>query len=158
LPTVLITDDELDHREVLTMALRRLGYDVVAAADATAAMTLLHGGGIDAALVDVRMPGGSGIDLCRRIRDDPATENLPILVVSADVQHQQIMMVMHAGADDFLPKPFRRAELYERLDALLQPNDGPALRSTAASRAALAATRQSTPATVAYPRTAWRPA
>jgi DNA-binding response OmpR family regulator len=144
-PTVLITDDELDHRELLTMALRRLGYDVVTASDSAGALTLLQQGGIDAALIDVRMPGGSGIDLCRQIRSDPNIEDLPVMVVSADVHRHQVMTALHAGADDYLAKPFSRAELTERLEALLRQTGNAALRSAAAARAALAAVSQAVP-------------
>jgi DNA-binding response OmpR family regulator len=140
-PTVLIADDEVDHRELLTLALHRLGYDVVTAADSSSALALLNAGGIDAALIDVRMPGGSGIELCRQIRSSPETELLPVMVVSADVHRHQIMAALHAGADDFLAKPFSRAQLTARLETLLRTRPNAAARSAAAARAALLAVR-----------------
>jgi DNA-binding response OmpR family regulator len=140
-PTVLIADDEVDHRELLTLALHRLGYDVVAAADSAGALALLNAGGIDAALIDVRMPGGSGIELCRQIRSAPETELLPVMVVSADVHRHQIMTALHAGADDFLAKPFSRAQFTARLETLLRTRPSSAARSAAAARAALLAVR-----------------
>jgi DNA-binding response OmpR family regulator len=140
-PTVLIADDEVDHRELLTLALHRLGYDVVTAADSAGALALLTAGGIDAALIDVRMPGVSGIELCRQIRSSPETELLPIMVVSADVHRHQVMTALHAGADDFLAKPFSRAELTARLETLLRTRPTSAARSAAAARAALLAVR-----------------
>ena len=143
--TVLIADDEADHRELLTLALRRAGYDVVTAADAPEALVLLAGGGIDAALVDVRMPGQSGIDLCRRIRDNPVTEFLPIMVISADVHRQQIMAALHAGADDYLSKPYSRTELITRLAALMRQVDTAAIRCTAVARAAMLGVLQAVP-------------
>jgi DNA-binding response OmpR family regulator len=142
---VLIADDEIDHRELLKLALHRLGFDVVTACDSRTAVQALSHGGIDAALIDVRMPGDSGIDLCRRIRNDPDTADLPIMVVSADVHQHQIMTALHAGADDFLAKPFTRAELTSRLEALLRPRNNAAVRSAAAARAALLAARQAVP-------------
>ncbi|MBB2945164.1 CheY-like chemotaxis protein [Actinoplanes lutulentus] len=145
MPTVLITDDEADHRELLTLALHRLGYEVVAAENAAEAFAILCGGGIDAVLTDVRMPGESGVELCRRIRDDPRTESIPVMMVSADVQRTQITAALHAGADDFLPKPFSRAELTARLNNLMRPCAKPALRSALAARAAVLAARQSLP-------------
>ncbi|MEU4559328.1 response regulator transcription factor [Actinoplanes sp. NPDC023936] len=151
MPTVLIADDEADHRDLLTLALHRLGYDVVTAADAAEALSALTEGGVDAALIDVRMPGLSGIDLCRHIRSDPRIESLPIMVVSADVQRQQIMTALHAGADDYLPKPFSRAELTTRLEALLRQCPAPALRSASAARMAMLAARQSVPERVELP-------
>ncbi|WIM96892.1 response regulator transcription factor [Actinoplanes oblitus] len=143
--TVLIADDEADHRDLLTLALRRTGYRVVTAGDAPGALDALASGGIDAALIDVRMPGLSGIELCARIRSDPALETLPIMMVSADVHRNQITAALHAGADDYLAKPFSRAELVGRLgDLLRRPGCGSA-RSATASRVALAAARHAVP-------------
>ncbi|MEV6347045.1 response regulator [Actinoplanes sp. NPDC051851] len=146
--TVLIADDEVDHRELLTLALRRAGYEVVSVANAAAAVDALGRGGIDAALIDVRMPGRSGIELCRDIRGNPATESLPIMVISADVHRNQIMAALHAGADDYLTKPFGREDLAQRLAHLLRRPGSEALRSAASSRAALLAARHAaSPAT-----------
>ncbi|MEU4694442.1 response regulator transcription factor [Actinoplanes sp. NPDC023714] len=139
---MLIVDDETDHRDLLTLALRRLGYAVVAAEDADGALAALATGDVDAALIDVRMPGESGLDLCRRLRADPRTEFLPIMMVSADAQRGQVMTALCAGADDYLVKPFSRAELAARLEAMTRLSPASALRSTAAARAAaLAASR-----------------
>jgi DNA-binding response OmpR family regulator len=140
-PTVLIADDDADHRELLTLALRRFGHDVVEATDAPAARRLIAQGGIDAALLDVRMPGESGIELCRRLRDDPATAELPILLVSADVNDQRILAARAAGADDYLIKPFPRGELAARLDTVLLRRSTPVARSAAAATAAIRAVR-----------------
>jgi DNA-binding response OmpR family regulator len=140
-PTVLIADDDADHRELLTLALRRFGHEVVEAADAHAARQRIEQGGVDAALLDVRMPGESGIELCRRLRDDPATATLPIMLVSADVNVQRIEAARAAGADDYLAKPFHRAELAARLESVLQRRETPAARSAAAANAAMLAAR-----------------
>jgi DNA-binding response OmpR family regulator len=140
--TVLIADDDADHRELLTLALRRAGHHVVTADDATAAMTALRTGGIDAALLDVRMPGESGIELCRRLRADPVTALLPVMLISADVNDQRILAALQAGADDYLTKPFHRTELCARLDNLMLRKPVTAGKSaTAAAAAAMAATR-----------------
>ena len=141
MPTVLIVDDDADHRELLTLALRRCGHDVVEAADARSAQRRIDGGGVDAVLLDVRMPGESGIELCRRLRDDPATATLPIMLVSADVNDQRIAAARIAGADDYLTKPFHRSELTARLDNMLLRRDTPAARSAAAANAAMLAAR-----------------
>lgn len=141
MPTVLIADDDADHRELLTLALHRFGHEVVEATDARSALRRLEQGGIDAVLLDVRMPGISGIELCRRLRDDPLTAALPIMLVSADVNDQRINAARAAGADDYLTKPFHRTELAARLDNVLLGRGTPAARAATAANAAVLAAR-----------------
>ena len=151
MPTVLIADDDADHRDLITLALHRFGHEVVTAADADTAQRAAAGGGIDAVLLDVRMPGTSGIELCRRLRADPATADLPIMLVSADVNDHQITAGMEAGADDYLAKPYRRAELAARLEALLKRRERPSGKSATAARAALLAARAAVRTPMAVP-------
>ncbi len=137
--TVLIADDDADHRELLTLALRRSGHDVVVATDSASALAALRAGGVDAALIDVRMPGETGIDLCRRLRAEPGSDLLPVMLISADVDDQRILAALHAGADDYLTKPFSRAELCARLDNLLHGPGAARQSARVATAAALAA-------------------
>ena len=141
MPTVLIADDDADHRDLMAFALTRAGHRVLEAADAASAMTELLSHDVDAALLDVRMPGESGIDLCRRLRAQPVTALLPVMLVSADVNDQRILTALYAGADDFMPKPFHRAELCARLDNLLLRKHSTGRRSARAANAAVLAAR-----------------
>ena len=88
---------------------------------------------MDALLLDVRMPGESGIEFCRRLREESRTASLPIMFVTADVNDHRITAALHAGADDYLTKPFHRTELVTRVENML------ARRATAPSRAASSA-------------------
>ncbi|MEV6493511.1 response regulator [Actinoplanes sp. NPDC051633] len=139
--TVLVADDDADHRELMGLSLRRFGHDVLEASGAAEAQELVEAGGIDALLLDVRMPGESGIDFCRRLRDTRAGELLPIMFVTADVNDHRILAAMQAGADDYLTKPFHRAELGTRLDNLLLRRTGSTDRSSSAANAAMLAAR-----------------
>jgi DNA-binding response OmpR family regulator len=137
-PTVLIADDDADHRELMRLALRRFGHQVLEATDTGEAGRLLDRHGVDALLLDVRMPGESGIEFCRRLRSRPATAALPIMFVTADVNDHRILTALQAGADDYLTKPFHRSELALRLDSLLTRRNTTPAR---AAGAALLATR-----------------
>ena len=153
MPTVLIADDDADHRELITLALARLGHDVVEAADAESAQRAVDAGGIDALLLDVRMPGASGIELCRRLRADPASAHLPIMLISADVNNHRILTGLDAGADDYLTKPYHRVDLQQRVEQLLarRSSTKPATAANAALFAARAALPRTAPAPVALP-------
>jgi DNA-binding response OmpR family regulator len=135
---VLIADDDADHRELLRLVLHRFGHRVVEVTDAPSATIALEAGGIDLVLLDNRMPGESGIEFCRRLRTNPATATVPIMFVSADVNDDRILSALRAGADDYLTKPFHRAELASRLENLLMRRDS-AGRSALAANAAMRA-------------------
>jgi DNA-binding response OmpR family regulator len=152
-PTVLIADDDVDHRELMALTLRRFGHEVVEAADTRVARRLIDGGRVDAVLLDVRMPGESGIDFCRRLREDPGTATLPIMFVTADVNDHRMEAAVRAGADDYLTKPFHRAELATRLDNLLLRRTVGSGRPGGAATAALLAARHAMhrPITVGHP-------
>ena len=100
---VLIADDEAGLRLLLRRALGGAGHDVVEAVDGDEAATLLPLHRPDVAILDVTMPGRSGLDVCRLIRADPGLRHIGVIVASASVTEE---IALAAGADVFLPKPF----------------------------------------------------
>ena len=117
-PRVLVVDDEPAVRTSLDRALRLAGYDVALAADGAAALEVLEGGGQDAVVLDVAMPGVDGLEVCRRMR--AGGDRTAVLMLTARDAVDDRVAGLDAGADDYLVKPFALRELQARLRALLR--------------------------------------
>ncbi len=119
---VLVVDDHAVNRRLLGDLLAPLGFDCAEASSAAEALARLEAGSEpwpDAAIVDLRMPGIDGLELTRRLRALPRGPGLKILLTSASVIAFDPADATRAGCDDFLPKPFRTADLLEKLGRLL---------------------------------------
>ncbi len=122
--TVVIAEDSAAIRSILAFLLRGRGIEVIECADGDDALdriNLLHP---DLAILDVMMPGLSGFDVCRRVKDTDATKSIPVLILTSVTQgtgksdeHWKTL----SGADDFLTKPFKAVDLLSRVDKLLEP-------------------------------------
>lgn len=121
---ILIVDDDRRLRELLEEYLAREGYDVSTAANAAEARKLVETEMFDLAVVDVMMPGESGIDLVTSWRETPPWPYpMPILMLTAQNEPENRIAGLEAGADDYLGKPFEPRELVLRLEKLLQRNN-----------------------------------
>src|SRR5260221_5909783 len=117
---ILVVDDQGTIAEMPAGLLRNLGHEVQVALDGAAALKEVRGGHFDLVVCDIMMPGMDGYELCRRLRADPATTLLPVvLVTSLDPQSERLKGI-EAGADDFLAKPVNWAELFGRVKRLLK--------------------------------------
>jgi class 3 adenylate cyclase len=117
---ILVVDDQRTSAEIVAGLLRNLGYDIEIATDGAAALERVRKLPIDLVISDIMMPGMDGYELCRRLRADPATALLPVvLVTSLDPQSERVKG-LEAGADDFLSKPVNWAELFARVKRLLR--------------------------------------
>jgi two-component system KDP operon response regulator KdpE len=127
---VLVCDDEPQILRALRITLRDEGFDVIAAATAAEALDAAALKSPDAAILDLVLPDGDGIEVTRRLR---AWSALPIIVLSAIGEEEQKVRALEAGADDYVTKPFSPRELVARLRAALrraQPaGDEPVLRA-----------------------------
>jgi two-component system phosphate regulon response regulator PhoB len=116
---VLVADDDADIRDLVTFKLEQTGLEVIAVEDGQAALEQAQARLPTLAVLDVSMPGLSGIDVCRILRADPATAGMLIIMLTARVQEQDVEGGFSAGADDYVTKPFSPRELVSRVQALL---------------------------------------
>ncbi|MBO3737027.1 response regulator transcription factor [Actinoplanes flavus] len=117
--TVLVADDDADIRELVAFKLEQAGLEVLTVGDGQAAVDTARARRPTLAVLDVSMPGLSGIDVCRKLRSDPATAGTLIIMLTARVQEQDVEGGLGAGADDYLTKPFSPRELVSRIQELL---------------------------------------
>ena len=121
-PTVLVVDDQASVRELIKRLLSPLGFKLLAARNGTEALeraTAIHP---DLILIDVHMPGLSGFEVCRRLRNDPNFEETPIVIVTTSDDEASRDRGFQAGADDFISKPFHAALLRRRVQTLTRLN------------------------------------
>lgn len=112
---VLLVDDEPAIRKVIERMLEAEGYEVLHAGDGAEALELAWREPVDTIVLDMRMPGMSGLEVCRQLRADPRTEHTPVVFVTDMADRQFRRDALHAGATDFLAKPFDEIELLARL-------------------------------------------
>jgi DNA-binding response OmpR family regulator len=117
--TVLVADDDADIRDLVAFKLEQAGLEVLAVGDGQAAVDTARARLPTLAVLDVSMPGLSGIDVCRMLRSDPSTAGMLIIMLTARVQEQDVEGGFSAGADDYVTKPFSPRELVSRIQALL---------------------------------------
>ena len=116
---VLVADDDADLRDLVAFKLEQAGLDVISVEDGQTAVEQARARRPTLAVLDVSMPGLSGIDVCRMLRAEPATAGMLIIMLTARVQEQDVEGGFSAGADDYLTKPFSPRELVSRIQALL---------------------------------------
>jgi DNA-binding response OmpR family regulator len=100
--------------------LRGSGFEVETAGSLAAGRERLAGAGYDALVLDLMLPDGDGLDLCRELRANPRTRQLPLLMLTARGEPMDRIVGLELGADDYLPKPFEPRELLARVKALLR--------------------------------------
>jgi DNA-binding response OmpR family regulator len=117
---ILVVDDTPQNVKLLGDLLTAKGYEVTTAASGEQALESIARQPPDLVLLDIMMPGLSGYEVCRRIRENPATALLPVVLATSLDPNQERVKGIEAGADDFLPKPVNQAELFARVKSLLR--------------------------------------
>ena len=121
---ILIADDTPQAAELLEAYLSGADYDIEFASDGEETLERVAARRPDLILLDVMMPRLSGFEVCKRLRADPATRAIPILMITALDQPLDVERAVEAGTDDFLSKPISQAELMHRVRSLLKIQQG----------------------------------
>lgn len=116
---VLVADDDPDIRDLVAFKLTTAGYEVEVVADGLAALDHARARPPRLVLLDVMMPGLSGLDVAQQLRADPRTATVPIILLTAKAQEQDVEGGFGVGADDYVTKPFSPRELLSRVRAVL---------------------------------------
>ena len=118
-PKILIVDDEADALEVLGFKLREAGFAPIFAKDGARALAAARNERPDLMVLDLMLPEVDGLEVCKILRRDPATANLPILMLTARAAEMDRVLGLELGADDYVTKPFSPRELVLRIRKLL---------------------------------------
>lgn len=118
--TILIIDDEAPIREMLALSLQSYGFNVLLAQSSSHGLEILRDNRPDLILLDWMMPGLSGVELAKRMKHNPDTAKLPIIMLTAREQEDDKVQGLDAGADDYITKPFSIRELVSRTNAVLR--------------------------------------
>lgn len=119
--TILIADDDRVWASILTARLKKDGYKVVVAFDAMGAIVAALRNPPAAVLLDVNMPGGTGLQVLRQLRNSIKTSQVPIIVVSGSLEPETEKTVRELGADEFMRKPPDYDQLLNKIRQLLRP-------------------------------------
>jgi len=117
---ILVVDDNPDNREILGRRLVRQGYAVATAENGSRALQVLRGGECDLVLLDIMMPEVDGYEVLQQLKEDPATRDIPVIMISALDDIGSIVRCIERGAEDYLPKPFDPVLLKARISASLE--------------------------------------
>lgn len=117
---IAVIEDESDILEMIAYNLTREGYKVLSARDGAAGLELVRQEAPDLVLLDLMLPQLDGIEVCRRLKHDPLTRAIPIVMVTAKGEESDIVLGLGVGADDYIPKPFSPKELLARIKAVLR--------------------------------------
>jgi DNA-binding response OmpR family regulator len=121
MPKVLIADDQESMRTVIRLTLDTGRFDILEAVDGTQALELARAEHPDVLFLDWSMPGPSGIEVCRELRDDPRMSATKIVMVTNRVGVEEQAAGFAAGADDYITKPFSPLELLDKVSEVLGP-------------------------------------
>jgi DNA-binding response OmpR family regulator len=117
--SILVADDDRDIRDLVSFKLQQAGHQVIAVENGVQALDAARRSHPDLIVLDVMMPGLSGIDVTRELRADPDRSSVPIILLTAKAQETDVEAGFAIGVDDYVTKPFSPRELVSRVQAVL---------------------------------------
>jgi len=118
--TVLVVDDEAHIQELIKFNLMESGFKVLTADNGNDALKVAENDKPDLIFLDLMLPGKDGLEVCKEIRKNPSTENIPIIIITAKGEELDKILGLELGADDYITKPFSVRELVARAKAILR--------------------------------------
>ena len=115
---ILVVEDSVSERELITSFLKEGGYTVISANNAKSALEFVSQQKFDAVITDVVMPGMNGFELCRSIKKNPETKNIPIIACTSKNQELDRLWGMKQGVDHYITKPFTREDIIRAIKVL----------------------------------------
>jgi two-component system phosphate regulon response regulator PhoB len=130
--TIFVIEDEPDILDVIEYNLKREGFQVQSSRDGRSGLSSVRSSPPALLILDLMLPGVDGIEICRQLKGDAGTKQIPVLIVSAKGEESDIVLGLGVGADDYISKPFSSRELIARVKAVLRR--GPLVDSAAAEQ------------------------
>jgi len=128
---ILVVEDEPDIGELVKYHLEKAGLLARAVGDGKQALELIVREPPDLVILDLMLPGMDGLEVCRRLRGNPATQDIPVIMLTAKTEEVDRIVGFEMGADDYVPKPFSPRELVARVKAVLRRTSAPIVPSEA---------------------------
>lgn len=116
---IVVADDDADIRELVEFKLATLGHDIVTVGDGSAAVDACRTQHPDLAVLDIMMPGLTGLEAVKEMRANPEMAGIPVILLTARAQQSDVQIGYDSGADDYITKPFSPKDLAARVEALL---------------------------------------
>ena len=117
---IVVIEDEDDILEVITYNLKREGYEVITSTSGEDGLEKIEKASPQLVILDLMLPEIDGIELCRKLKSDPLTRSIPVIMVTAKGEESEVVLGLGVGADDYVTKPFSPRELVARVKAVLR--------------------------------------
>src|SRR5580658_7177489 len=121
---ILVADDELDVLNLVSLNLKNAGFTIIKAQDGASALSKARSNMPLLVVLDLMLPGMSGIEVCKTLKSDPATSQIPIIMLTAKAEEVDRIVGLELGADDYITKPFSPRELVLRVKSVVRRVSG----------------------------------